>query len=505
MVTVERPERMLPAEWDLTLLREGVFIDDSRVPGGSGPVVPVVSPATGQAIGEVRLASEEDVGNAIKAASRAFRTGPWPRTSLAERREVITRAAELLEPAYDALSSLIAMTNGIPVSSRQGDARRYFEYYSQLDLPPEDTRSAGSETARIVKEPVGVVAAVVPWNGGVSLGLGKLLPAIMAGCSVVLKGAIETPFHDIIFAEALTRAGLPPGVLNVVVADRPVAASLVRHPDVDMVTFTGSTQVGREIGSICGRNLKRAVLELGGKSAAILLDDFDLDSMTDRVLQSGILLNNGEACIAQTRILVPAHRRDEILDAIKAKVEAAEIGDPLSPSTVLGPLVTEAQRARVEGYIRLGQSEGASILTGGSRPNHLPHGWFLSPTVFCDANNGMRICQEEIFGPVAAVISYRSRAEAVELANASAFGLGAGIYSNDLDAAVDIAGQIRAGTVGINTLGASVAFPFGGFKDSGLGRRHGIEGFAEFFETKTIGFTAPAAARTGVPPGPVTE
>jgi aldehyde dehydrogenase (NAD+) len=469
--------------------RRGVFIDNEVV-ASAGEVRDVVSPATEEVIGSATMAVADDVDGAVAAARRAFDDGPWPRLAAEERRAVLAKAAEILAPLAEELSVLVTRENGVNIKYQQGNVAGAFAYYSSLPLPEPDYREMSPGAgALVVKEPAGVVGAIVPWNAPVGLGLSKVLPALMAGCTVVLKPSPETPLHDYVIAEAFAEAGLPPGALSVVPADRQVSEQLVRHPEVDLISFTGSTAAGRRIGAICGEQIKRVVLELGGKSAAIVVDDFD-PAMAALVLHTGMLLNNGEACMAWTRLLVPRTRHDEFVDAFCDVLGKVKVGDPLDPSNDLGPLVAERQRERVEGYIRSGVEDGAKIVVGGGRPAHLDRGWYVEPTLFVNADNDMKMCREEIFGPVGTVIAYDDLDEAVRIANDTNYGLAGGVFTADPERGHSIAGRIRAGTIGVNSLGVASCVPFGGFKDSGVGRSHGPEGFAEFFETKTIGLPA---------------
>ena len=456
-------------------------------PAGTGRIE-VVSPVTEDVIGSVPAGTVEDVDAAVRAAREAFDHGPWPRMSHDERRGIVLRAGKILEPRTELITELVSSANGVPVRNMPGHTSGDFEYYGNLPLPEEARRQAGpGNAALVVHEPVGVVGCIVPWNAPVFLGLGKILPALLAGNTVVLKPSPETPFHDYVIAEAFAEAGLPEGVLNVVPAHREVAESLVRHPGVDMISFTGSTAAGRRIGAICGENIRHTVLELGGKSAAIVLDDADFGVVAPFALNTGVLMNNGEACSAWTRLLVPRHRHDEAVEAFVEVLRGVVIGDPLDPATELGPLVASRQRERVEGYIASGLADGAKLATGGGRPVGLERGWYVEPTLFVGADNGMRIAREEIFGPVGIVLPYDDVDEAVAIANDSEYGLAAAVFTADQDRGIGVARRLRAGTVGVNSLGMSYQYPFGGYKDSGLGRSHGPEGFLEFFETKTIG------------------
>jgi betaine-aldehyde dehydrogenase len=313
----------------------------------------------------------------------------------------------------------------------------------------------------------------------------KLAPALASGSTIVIKPAPETPLDAYLLAEILERSGLPEGVVNIVPAGREVGEHLVRHPGVDKVSFTGSTIAGRKIGAICGEQLKRVTLELGGKSAAIMCDDVDLDAALPQLMPAA-LMNNGQACVAQTRILAPRSRYDEIKDALAEAVRNYKVGDPLDPTTDCGPLVAERQRERVEGYIASGRSQGATVVVGGGRPAGFDKGYYVEPTLFADVSNDMTIAQEEIFGPVLSLVPYGDDAEAVSIANDSDYGLSGSVWSTDLDRAVDIARQVRTGTYQVNLLGMDFGSPFGGFKSSGLGRELGPEGLGAFLEDKSI-------------------
>jgi len=338
----------------------------------------------------------------------------------------------------------------------------------------------------VTKEPVGVVGAIAPWNVPLFIAAAKLAPSLVAGCTVVYKPAPETPFDAFRLAEIFTEAGLPKGVLSVIPAGREVSEHLVKHPGVDKISFTGSGVGGKRIGGLCGERLKRCTLELGGKSAAIILDDADLSTAIPTLLPNAIM-NNGQACISQTRILAPRARYDEVVDALVASVAGLPVGDPLDPETAVGPVVAERQRARIEGYFDSGREEGATVALGGGRPAGLDKGWFVEPTVFSNVDNKMKIAQEEIFGPVLVVIPYDGDEQAVEIANDSNYGLSGSVWTADNDRGLGIARQVRTGTYMLNG-GTPIDFatPFGGYKESGVGREFGPEGLESFLEKKSI-------------------
>jgi betaine-aldehyde dehydrogenase len=475
-----------------------------RAPAGTG-VLEVISPSTEEVVGRVPEATTADIDAAVAAARTAFDSGPWARTEPGERAAVLTQLSKLLAGRIDEIAKLISTEAGSPISfsipAQAFAPTMILDYYANLaaTYPFEEVRQGVLGPVVVRREPVGVVAAVIAWNVPLFLTAAKLAPALLAGCTVVLKPAPETPLNAYVFAEACLEAGIPPGVVNVVPAGREVSEYLVRHPGVDKVSFTGSTAAGRTIATICGEQLKRCSLELGGKSAAILLDDVDLAASIPMLVGSGFM-NNGEACVAQTRVLAPRGRYAEVVDAVVGAANAMTVGDPLDPATEIGPLITERQRARVESYIVAGSSEGARLVAGGGRPD-LAKGWYVEPTVFADVDNGMRIAQEEIFGPVLAVIPYDSEEEALAIANDSDYGLSGTVWSADPAHALDLARQVRTGTMAINHFTLDFAAPFGGFKGSGIGREFGPEGLDQFCELKSIsvspGWTPPGYPAPG--------
>jgi len=355
------------------------------------------------------------------------------------------------------------------------------------EYPWEERRKGvlGSDVI-VRREPAGVVGAIVPWNVPQFVIMSKLAPALIAGCTIVVKPSPETPLDAFLMAELLDEAGIPKGVVSVIPAGREVGEHLVRHPGVDKIAFTGSTAAGRRIASICGEQLKRVSLELGGKSAAIILDDADL-AATVEGLKFASLMNNGQACVAQTRILASRDRYDEVVDAVSGMVGALAVGDPENEATEVGPLVAERQQERVEKYIAVGQEEGAKVAVGGNgRPSGLEKGWYVKPTVFSGVDNSMRIAREEIFGPVLAVFPYDDTDDAVRIANDSEYGLAGSVWTGDIDQGLDIARRVRTGTYGVNQYTMDFIAPFGGYKGSGLGREFGVEGLSHYVELKSI-------------------
>src|SRR4051794_21110384 len=453
--------------------------------------IEVRSPATLEPVGTVPEALEPDVDAAVAAARRAFDRGPWPTTPPEERAAVIAKFTELLSARIDEVGAIITGEMGAPTSTVQmmmwTPAAAVLDVYAQLatKFPWEETRNGMFGESRVRREPVGVVAAIIPWNVPLFIAVNKVVPALLAGCTVILKPAPETPIDALWLGDLFTEAGLPDGVLSVLPAGREVSEYLVCHPGVDKVSFTGSTAAGRRVGALATERLKRVSLELGGKSAAIVLDDVDLASSAYMLVYSG-LMNSGQACVAQTRILAPRSRYDEVTEALVEAAKLFPVGDPTDPATQLGPLVAERQRDRVESYIEKGKSEGARLVHGGGRPAGLDVGWYVEPTVFDEVDTKMTIAQEEIFGPVLSVIPYDTEEQAVAIANDSDYGLAGSVWTADIDHGYEIAKQVRTGTYGINWYAFDMGSPFGGFKCSGIGREDGPEGLAAFCELKSI-------------------
>jgi acyl-CoA reductase-like NAD-dependent aldehyde dehydrogenase len=453
--------------------------------------IEVRSPATLEVVGSVPEGVEADIDAAVAAARRAFDSGPWPTTPPTERAKVIARFAELLAERVEDYKGVISSEMGAPPSTVEmmmyTPAKGALDVFTGLaeTFPWEETRTGAFGMTKVRREPVGVVAAIIPWNVPLFIAVNKVIPALMAGCTVVLKPAPETPIDSLMLGGLLVEAGLPEGVISVVPADREVSEYLVTHPGVDKVSFTGSTAAGRRVGALATERLKRISLELGGKSAAIVLDDVDLASSAFMIAFSG-LMNSGQACVAQTRILAPRSRYDEVTEAITEAAKAFVVGDPADPATQLGPLVAERQRDRVEGYIEKGKSEGARLVLDGTRPAGLDKGWYVAPTVFADVDNKMTIAQEEIFGPVLSLLPYDTEEEALAIANDSDYGLAGSVWTSDVDHGYQIATKVRTGTYGINWYAFDMGSPFGGFKCSGIGREDGPEGLASFCELKSI-------------------
>ncbi len=458
-------------------------------------VEPVLEAATGEKLGDGASATEADIDAAVAASRGAL--PEWCSTSPDHRAELLVAFADALESRARSTDQLVTRENGMPMSLSRGANGRFpaalLRYYAQLitETAIEEVRPSMIGHTIVRREAVGVVAAIVPWNYPQALAAFKLAPALAAGCTVVLKAAPETALDALVFAEAAQEAGLPAGVLNVVPGGAAAGAHLVSHPGVDKVTFTGSTAAGRIIGEVCGRLLRPVTLELGGKSAAIILDDADLGA-TMKGLRSASFVNNGQTCYLSSRILAPRSRYDEVLTALGELAAGLTVGDPLDPGTDIGPVVSARQRDRVLGYIEAGKSSGARLVAGGSVPKDQPRGWFVSPTVFADVDNSDRIAQEEIFGPVLAVIPYDGDDEAIALANDSEFGLAGTVWSADDERATEVARAVRTGTIGVNDYQLDFRSPFGGVKASGIGRELGPEGLEAFFALKSIYRVGPA-------------
>jgi acyl-CoA reductase-like NAD-dependent aldehyde dehydrogenase len=471
-----------------------LFIGGQWATPSTSEVIDVVSPLTEEVIATVPAAAEGDIDRAVAAARRAFDEGPWPRTDPAERIAAVLKLADVYAARKKEMAQLITDEMGAPISfSKFAQATLpvfLMKAYAGLaqQLPWESTRPGfyGSELI-VRKEALGVVAAIVPWNMPQFLMVGKLAPALLAGCPIVIKPSPETALDALLLAEIVAEAGLPEGLVSVLPGGREAGAYLVAHPGVDKVSFTGSTAVGREVGAVCGRQLKHVSLELGGKSAAIVLDDADPETVANGVKVAG-LMNSGQACVAQTRILVPQSRYDDYLDAMVHMMQTIPVGDPNDPTTEIGPLVAKRQQERVKGYIETGKAEGARLVAGGTdAPEGLDRGWFVRPTLFADVDNSMAIAREEIFGPVLSVIPYTDEADAVKKANDSDYGLSGSVWTAEKDRGLDVARQIRTGSFGVNEPYSMDPFgPFGGVKASGIGRELGSEGLEGYVDSKVI-------------------
>jgi acyl-CoA reductase-like NAD-dependent aldehyde dehydrogenase len=469
-----------------------IFVGGEWVTPSSDSTFEVIEPATEELYFRAAEAKAPDMDRAVAAARSAFDDGPWPRMTHAERATYLQAFAAGLEARAEDLGQIWPRQSGVLHRMAQRaafGAARAFSFYGGLaeTFPFEEraTPTNGGALGLLVREPVGVVGAIIPWNAPLALLAYKVAPALIAGCTVVLKASPEAPGESYVAAEVAESIGLPPGVLNVLTADREVSELLVRDPRVDKITFTGSTAAGRRIASICGERIARCTLELGGKSAAVVLDDADLDAVAATLAPAACAMT-GQVCASLTRIIVSRSRHDDLVEALAALMSKVTVGNPFDDEAQMGPLVAKRQQDRVLGYIAQGVEDGATLATGGGRPKDLDRGWFVEPTVFAGVDNRSTIAQEEIFGPVISVIPAEGEADAVRLANDTIYGLNASVFTNDVDRAREVAGQLRSGTVGHNAFRTDYGITAGGFKQSGIGREGGIEGLLPFLETKTV-------------------
>ncbi len=473
-----------------TVRNELLLIDGARVRSLSGKTFKSLNPATEQVIATIAEGNEHDVDRAVAAARRAFE-GPWRTMRAAERGHILLKWAELLKQHADEIAALESLDAGKPISAvlRQDfpaaiDTLTY--YAGWADKISGDVVSTRDDALTYtVREPVGVVAAIVPWNFPLMIGMWKLAPALACGCTVVMKPAELTSLSALRIGELALEAGLPKGVLNIVTGPgRVVGDALVNHPDVDKVTFTGSPGVGRGIMKGAAGNFKRVSLELGGKSANVIFDDANLEAAA-KAAAAGIFFNAGQVCSAGSRVLVQEQAYDEVVERLVARAETLRIGDPADRATVLGPVISEKQIRSILDYVEIGKNEGAHLATGGERVGD--RGYFISPAVFANVAHEMRISQEEIFGPVVSVIKFKDEADALRIANGTAYSLAAGVWSADMGRVQRFAKKARAGTVWINTYGyTDVRLPWGGERDSGLGREHGTAALDNFTEPKAV-------------------
>jgi aldehyde dehydrogenase (NAD+) len=494
-------------EGALSALLEHLFIDGKPFAGDGSDVVEVINPATEEVVGHVPEATTEDVSRAIGAAHAAFDDGRgvWPSLGPRERSAILHRFCDLLEADGEHMRRLMTLETGatqalvtrmhaaaVAVARHWADVAERFAFTDSLPPAAGSLGTVGQTVVR--KEPVGVVAAITPFNTPVTLNLWKIAPALAMGNTMVLKPSPYTPLSALILARQAAEAGVPEGVLNAVTGGTDAGELLTTDPRVAMVTFTGSDVIGKKIMAQAAGSVKRVVLELGGKSALVVFADTDLDDPAFLgQLVGGFTSHCGQICAATTRILVEATIRDDVVERIVAGLEKLHIGDPSDPEVNFGPLIREGQRERVERYVEVGRSEGATLVYGGGRPTHLSKGYFVNPTLFVDVDNRMQIAQEEIFGPVAGVTTFKTTEEAIRLANDSRYGLFGAVWSGQRRRAFDVASAMRAGYVTANggdgrgTVVIGEA-PFGGYKHSGVGREHGTAGAHEFLEFKTLSY-----------------
>jgi acyl-CoA reductase-like NAD-dependent aldehyde dehydrogenase len=468
-----------------------LFIGGSWVEPHSGRQIEIVSPDTEQVVARVAEADEIDMDRAVAAARKAFDDGPWQWMPPVERVAAMARFVEALrkrEPELAAAWSL--QMGGLATTAPHLVARGTQNLQDAIDLGGrfpfiKKVDSSAAAAAYIVHEPVGVVAAIAPWNVPYMIMAAKLGPSLLAGCTVIMKPSPETPIEAYIIAECAEEAELPPGVINLVPGHREASDHLVCNPGIDKVSFTGSTVAGKRIAEVCGSRIARCTLELGGKSAAIVHDDFSAEEAAE-VLTGAITLVSGQVCAMLTRAIVPRRRHDEVADAIASAMQQIRVGHSDDAEAQMGPLAMQRQLERVDGYVEKGQKEGASLVTGGGRPTSLNRGFFFEPTLFANVSNDMTIAREEIFGPVLSLIPCDDIDDAIRIANDSNYGLNGSVLTHDSDAAWRIARRVRTGNVGQNGMRTDFGLPFGGYKQSGIGREGGAQGLMHYIETKTI-------------------
>jgi acyl-CoA reductase-like NAD-dependent aldehyde dehydrogenase len=477
------------------------FIGGEWVEPSSDATIDVIDSGTEELFFRIAEAQADDISRAVSAARTAFDEGEWPSLTHAERAEYLRLFGPKFEARGDAFAQLWPRESGTIHAIAQYASRtmkKDFDTYAGLaDTFAFEEQATPSQPGfgLIVREPVGTVGAIVPWNSPHAMIAHKIAPALLAGCTVVLKLSPEAPGAGYVVAEIAEEIGLPPGVLNVVTADREVSELLVRDPRIDKITFTGSTAAGRKIGAICGERIARVTLELGGKSAAVILDDADIAAAAKKIAKAECVMT-GQVCSSLTRIVVTRARHDEMVAALAEEFGRVRVGDPFDEKTQMGPLAAARQRDRVEGYIQKGIDEGATLAAGGKRPADLDRGWFIEPTVFGNVDNSSTIAQEEIFGPVLSVIPAADEIDAVHIANDTIYGLNSAVFTADVDRARSVAGKLRAGTVGMNSFRTDFGIAFGGFKQSGIGREGGKEGLVHFLETKTVILDGPPEGYT---------
>lgn len=469
---------------------DDLFIDGAWSPSTSPERLPVTNPATGDEWGSIPQVSDADLDAAVGAARTAFDSGPWPRLTPAERAEVLLRVADEVEKRSELISLTNTRENGSPLAETSGaaaNAASILRHVASLaGALADDVRPfpGGVGSTIVRRDPVGVCALIAPWNFPINLVVTKLAPALLAGCTVVIKPAETTPLSIRYVVEAAAAAGVPAGVVNLVTGDGRVGDALVRHPGIDKVAFTGSTGVGRKIAAACGELLRPVTLELGGKSAAVVMEDADLDALAG-VLVRSCMRNTGQTCYISTRILAPASRYEEVVEAVTRTVEASPQGDPLDPATVFGPVANKRQWEVVSDFLASAAREGARVTTGGHARTDHP-GFYIEPTVLADVTEDMRVAREEIFGPVVTIQKYTDVDDAVRIANATSFGLGGIVFGSDTAAAQRVAERMDTGSVGINFFASNHAAPFGGRHDSGLGVEYGVEGLMQYVTYKSI-------------------
>ncbi len=467
-----------------------LFIGGEWVQPHGTDVIEVENPAEEEIVARVAHADNTDMDRAVAAAREAFDNGPWPRLSPVERQAKLMEMVDYLEGRVGELAAAwTAQVGGLataagPMHAGGVAGLRGIASLGERFAWEERRPGMAVDTVCVVREPVGVVAAIAPWNGPFAIMANKVFYALVAGCTVIMKPSPETPLEAYIIAEAAEAVGMPAGTVNLVPSDREAADHLVHSKLIDKVTFTGSSAAGMHIASVCGANMTRATFELGGKSAAIVRDDFPIEAAAG-ILGNTITVMSGQVCAMLSRAIVPKARHDELAEAVAGVMKGVKIGHPNDVDTQLGPLAMRRQRDRVEMYIEEGKKT-ADLVTGGQRPVHMNKGYYVEPTLFANVDNTSRIAQEEIFGPVLCLIPAEDEEDAIRIANESNFGLNGSVFTNDHQAAYDIARRVRTGVVGQNGMRMEWTAPFGGFKHSGIGREGGDEGIHGYIETKTI-------------------
>ncbi len=480
----------------MTLTQDRLFIDGEWVTPAGTERITTINPANEDAAGSIPAGTHEDIDRAVAAARGAFERGDWRNLRPSERADVLRRVSAELTARGKDMAHVLVSEMGSPISQAlfgqmPGTVDILDYYISEADSFPWQTRKPTFDAMNkdldvVVQQfPIGVVAAITPWNGPQIVTMMKVAPALMAGCSVVIKPAPESTLNFVGFAEAFEAAGLPKGVLNIVTGGVDAGVYLVEHPDVDKVAFTGSSANGRKIAIACAQRLRSVTLELGGKSAAVILEDADLDLVMSTLLPS-MLFVSGQACNSHTRFLAPRSRYDEVVDAFAAALDQIPLGDPTDPDTYVGPMTTPRQLEKVMDYIEIGKNEGAKLVRGGGRPAGHDKGWWVEKTLFRDVDNRMRIAQEEIFGPVFTVIPFDSEDDAIRIANDNVYGLASSVWSADAQHGFEVASQVRAGSMGVNAYNLDAAAPLAGFRDSGIGVERGIEAMYEYLIPKGI-------------------